>query len=143
MMKHLSSIVGMLTCTGLAQAADPVNLKGSSGVPGLAEVVTWSLSLMGVLGLFFVCVWLLRKSGQLSTSGKPSLNVAAGLSLGMREKIVLLNVGEKQLLLGVTPGRIDKLLELEGEQRLMPDLSRPKSDFSAKLVQAMQGKSGA
>lgn len=141
MMKRFSAAIAMLTCTGLARAADPVILKGSGRAPGLADVVTWSLSLVCVLGLFFACVWLLRKSGQLSTAGKPALNVAAGLSLGMREKVVLLNVGEKQLLLGVTPGRIDKLLELDGEQRLLQDSGQPKSEFAAKLLQAMQGKS--
>ena len=37
------------------------------------------------------------------------LKVVAGLPLGTRERIIVLQVGEEQLLLGLSPGRIEKL----------------------------------
>ena len=60
----------------------------------------------------------------------------------MREKVVLIKVGNKQLLLGVTPSRIDKLLELEGEDKLFQEQKHNDgSEFAQKLLQAMKGKS--
>ena len=63
--------------------------------------------------------------------------------MGMREKVVLIKVGNKQLLLGVTPGRIDKLMELEGDERLFQEpAAHDGSEFARKLLQAMRGKTG-
>ncbi|MBD9354578.1 flagellar biosynthetic protein FliO [Methylomonas albis] len=106
------------------------------------DVAQWVLALLLVLALFFLSVWLLRKSGSLAFVGKSQLAVLAGLSLGMREKLVLVKVGEKQLLLGVSGGRIDKLLELEGDQRLFMNsaASQETNVFAKKLLQVMQGK---
>lgn len=69
------------------------------------------------------------------------MKVISALSLGMREKLILVQVGEKQLLLGVTPGRIDNLLVLEGEQQLFQQQSDKQSDgeFSKKLKQLIAG----
>ncbi|MEI8574656.1 flagellar biosynthetic protein FliO [Methylomonas sp. LW13] len=106
------------------------------------DVAQWLLALLLVLALFFLSVWLLRKTGSLAFVGKSQLAVLAGLSLGMREKLVLVKVGEKQLLLGVSGGRIDKLLELEGDQRLFMNSAdgQETSVFAKKLLQVMQGK---
>ena len=107
-----------------------------------ADVLQWILALLLVLAIFGAFVWLLRKSGSLALINKGPLAIVAGLSLGMREKLVLVKVGEKQLLLGVTAGRIDKLLELEGEQRLFQNQAQQNEAglFAKKLMQVMQGK---
>lgn len=106
------------------------------------DIMQWLLALLAVLAVFLVLVWLLRKSGSLSLLNKGQLAIVAGLSLGMREKLVLVRVGDKQVLLGVTAGRIDKLLELEGEQRLFqtPAEKDDAGSFAQKLMQIMQSK---
>ncbi|WP_446808798.1 flagellar biosynthetic protein FliO [Methylomonas sp. 2BW1-5-20] len=116
--------------------------RQTAKVVSSGDVAQWLLALLLVLAVFFLSVWLLRKSGSLAFVSKGQLTILAGLSLGMREKLVLVKVGEKQLLLGVSSGRIDKLLELEGDQRLFmngPD-SQESSAFAKKLLQVMQGK---
>ncbi len=110
-----------------------------------ADVLQWMSALLLVLAVFGAVVWLLRKSGGLALINNRQLAIVAGLSLGMREKLVLVKVGEKQLLLGVTAGRIDKLLELEGEQRLFQNqVGQVEAGlFAKKLMQVMQGKDDA
>lgn len=103
-----------------------------------ADILQWILALLFVLALFAIFVWLLRKSGNLTLVGKNQLSIVTGLSIGVREKLVLVKVGEKQLLLGVTPGRIDKLLELEGESRLFQD--QPPIDNTAAFAKTLQQK---
>lgn len=113
----------------------------SSAIVSSADILQWLLALSLVLAIFGGLVWLLRKSGAgLSFSAKSQLAIVGGLSLGMRERLVLVRVGEKQLLLGVTPGRIDKLLELDGEQRLFQsrELDGDSASFAHKLQQLMR-----
>jgi|688.fasta_scaffold175403_3 flagellar protein FliO/FliZ len=129
----------MLTFSGYA---DEVGIaKQTAKTLSYIDVLQWILALLLVLALFALFAWLLRKSGNLTLIGKNQLSVVTGLSLGVREKLVLVNVGEKQLLLGVTPGKIDKLLELEGESRIFQD-QNPKDNtasFSKALQQILQG----
>jgi len=115
-------------------------------VLSLATVGQWLVSLLLVLVMFAGFVWLLRRSGNLARSEKGQLSVIAGLSIGMRERLVLVRVGDKQLLLGVTPGRIDKLLELDGDARLFvsdPIVGSDGETFADKLQRLIQAKNHA
>lgn len=116
--------------------------KQSAKVISYADVLQWVFALIIVLAIFAILMWLLRKSGNLSFVNKKQLAIVSGLSLGMREKLVLVKVGEKQLLLGVTPGRVDKLLELEGDSRLFQNQTDAADNglFAKKLQQVLQGK---
>ncbi|MGZ4959783.1 MAG: flagellar biosynthetic protein FliO [Methylomonas sp.] len=119
-----------------------VSSRQSGKIISSDDVMQWTLALLLVLAIFFLAAWLLKKSGGLALLGNRQLAIVAGLSLGMREKLVLVKVGEKQLLLGVTAGRIDKLLELEGEHRLFQNQAEQVESglFAKKLMQVMQGK---
>lgn len=132
-----------LSVASPAWADDAVALpRQTASVVSSSDVLQWLVALLLVLGVFLLSVWLLRKSGSLGFAGKGQLAILAGLPLGMREKLVLVKVGEKQLLLGVSSGRIDKLLELDGDQRLFlsGDQAEESAEFAKKLLQAMQGR---
>ncbi len=105
------------------------------------HVLNWSIGLAIVLGLFFACVWFMKKMGTLPVNAKDNMKVVGGLSLGMREKLVLVQVGEKQLLLGITPGKIEKLMVLGDEENLyrQNNSTGAENDFSKKLKQIMSG----
>lgn len=126
-------------------AEDVIQHSQSASFVSYADVLQWGAALIVVLTMFTGFVWLLRKTGGFSLAGKGQLAVITGLSLGMREKLVLVKVGEKQLLLGVTPGRVDKLLELDGEARLFQNQegNAGLETFASKLQQVMQGKTNA
>lgn len=71
-------------------------------------------ALVFVLAIFFVVIWMLKRfqPGSLgSTAG--GLRVISSLPLGARERLLLVQVGEQQLLLGVTPTGIHLLHTLE------------------------------
>lgn len=138
-------LIGLTLSAGAAGADDAASLTRTGGrVVSPADVGQWLLALLVVLAVFFLAVWLLRKTGGFGIAAKGPLAVVAGLPLGAREKLVLVRVGEKQLLLGVSSGRIDKLLELEGDQRLFlggADTAET-SPFAKKLLEALQGRVG-
>lgn len=68
-----------------------------------------------VIGLFVVLIcilalaWLARRFNRLQSTPDGSLRLLGGLSMGARERVVLVQVGTQQLLLGVAPGRINTL----------------------------------
>jgi flagellar protein FliO/FliZ len=107
------------------------------------DMLPWSMGLLVVLGIFFLCIWGLRKLTGVATSGPEKMRVVGGLSLGMREKVILLQVGKKQLILGVTPGRIDTLHVLEGDDCLnnneSPAIGKD-NKFSEIIMQVMKGR---
>jgi flagellar protein FliO/FliZ len=108
------------------------------------DILNWSIGLVIVLGLFFLLAWLMKKLSGGTVAGSGKMQILGGLSLGMREKIVLLKVGDQQLVLGVSPGRIEKLHVLQGEDCLVPEpttrLTETGSNFASKLADIMQGK---
>lgn len=72
-----------------------------------------------VVGLVIVllCIvalaWVAKRFNRLQSTPDGSLRVLGGMSMGARERIVLVQVGEQQLLLGVASGRINTLHVLD------------------------------
>ncbi len=62
-----------------------------------------------VVAAIFFFAWLLKRLKLTQHSQHGLLKVVAGLPLGTRDRIIVLQVGEEQLLLGLSPGRIEKL----------------------------------
>jgi flagellar protein FliO/FliZ len=107
------------------------------------DIASWGISLLVVLGVFFLCIWGVRKLNGLTVNGTQKMRMLGGLSLGMREKVILLQVGKKQLVLGVTPGRIETLLVLEGEDCLLRDeplSASGETGFTQRLMQAVNAR---
>lgn len=68
------------------------------------------LSLVIVLALMFVVVWLLKRTGRFNgRAGSYPLHVLAQMPVGTRERVLLIAVGERQMLLGVSQGHIEPL----------------------------------
>ncbi|MCX7076199.1 MAG: flagellar biosynthetic protein FliO [Methylococcales bacterium] len=104
-----------------------------------------SLALLAVLLIFMVCVWAIKMLQKQTVHENDRLRIVSGLSLGMRERLVLVQAGKKQLILGVTPSRIDMLCLLEGDDCLQKITleSSPENSFAYKLKQVMKGKNHA
>ncbi len=111
----------------------------AKGSLSFQQVASWVASLLLVLAIFLFCIWVIRKTQRWVTPSARQLRIVTGLALGMREKLVLIQVGDKQVLLGVTPGRIDKLLELKGDEQIETDISAVRLEpFAQKLAQALK-----
>ena len=107
------------------------------------DIAVWGIGLLIVLSVFFLCVWGVRKLSGLTVNGSEKMRVVGGLSLGLREKVILLQVGRKQLILGVTPGRIETLHVLEGDDCLIKEETLPataETGFTQKLLQAIKAR---
>ncbi|MEY2341097.1 flagellar biosynthetic protein FliO [Acidithiobacillus sp. IBUN Pt1247-S3] len=92
-------------------------------------------ALILVLLVFFALIWLFKRmqAGAVGVSGSP-MRVLASLPLGTRERLLLVEVGKQQLLLGATPAGITLLHTLT--EPLPMDFGSPA--FSGWLRQAME-----
>ncbi|EKP0302416.1 flagellar biosynthetic protein FliO [Aeromonas veronii] len=82
----------------------------SANVPSLSS---WLLSSLMVIGLILVLGFLLKKSKLATTMGGGQMRVIASLPVGYKEKLLVVKVGEQQLLVGVTPQQVNFLYRLE------------------------------
>lgn len=108
----------LLSCT--PSWADPQSgaKAVATAVPAADPLSTGSMlqmfaGLALVLGLVFLLAWAMRRFGRLSVVGNRSLRVVGALSMGTRERVVLIQAGETQLLVGVAPGRVQTLHVLD------------------------------
>jgi flagellar protein FliO/FliZ len=81
----------------------------------MAMTSLWQLTLgmLLVLGLILGIAWVLKRSGRFQVTAGGGLRILGGLSMGTRERVVLLQVGDTQLLVGVAPGRVQTLHVLD------------------------------
>ena len=70
------------------------------------------LSLLMVLALIFISAIILKRFN-LTQQNSSQLKVVASLSLGTKERVVVVQIGEQQLVLGVCPQQISLLNSLE------------------------------
>ena len=116
-------------------------------VPPLAPAVDmaqWLVGLTAVLAMIFLCAWLLRRLGSFSRLEPGRFRVLAAVSLGTRERAVLLQVGGKQLVLGVAPGRVETLCVLEGADLVPVETAAPPPEamppFARRLAELLGRK---
>ncbi|ARG97968.1 flagellar biosynthetic protein FliO [Legionella micdadei] len=105
-----------------------------------------SSELMRVLGGLLIVVavivllsWILRRLNGAKFANASGFKIIACMNLGAREKIMLVQVGSRILLLGVTSGSINTLHDF-GEELPPSFSSEPKPSFSEFLKTAL-GKS--
>ena len=89
--------------------AAPAQFAGGSTGFGMLRVC---LALALVLASVYAVAWLMRRLRGASGASAPGMVIVSQISLGARERAVLLRVGERQLLLGVAAGSVRLLHEL-------------------------------
>ncbi len=113
------------TTAGKALFAAPQTAASlpDSSVGGIGQVM---LSLLLVLAAIFVAAWLVRRLRGAGGVRASRLQVVAQVSLGQRERAVVLQVGDQQLLLGVTGGQVNLLQVLPEGALDGPPTSAPR-----------------
>lgn len=95
------------------QAAAAVPTQTAQSLSPLGSLLETVLGLGLVLALIFALAWLVRRFGQGNFSSQRRLKVVGGTLLGGRERVVIVELGERWLVLGVTPQHVNLLTELE------------------------------
>ena len=93
--------------TGSATAAERgQQLSDPLLTSGLTQVVS---GLLLVIMVILVITWVIKRVPGLQTVGQGSIRIVDALHVSTRERILLVQVGEQQMLLGVTAQNINTL----------------------------------
>lgn len=109
----------MALAAGALAAVPSAAADAAAGpVLGVAQMV---LGLVFVLGLIVLASWLLRRFGAGTASSGSLIRVVTAASVGPRERVVLVEIGDAWLVLGVAPGRVSTLHQLPRQELARPD----------------------
>ena len=78
--------------TGMAQPASPLSV---------GSLTQLTLSLIAIVALILVISWALKRLKMAGPRGSGNISIVDELSVGPRDRIVLVRVGESQVLVGV------------------------------------------
>lgn len=99
-----SRLASAETATTVAEPAPGVGLA-----PGLLQA---TLGLAAVLALIWGAAWLIRRVAPMTGHQHSAIKVIATQSVGQRERVVLVEIGDQWLVLGVAPGQVSALQAL-------------------------------
>ncbi len=98
------------------------------------------LGLLLVIGLIFLLAWVVRRIQQnIPVSGsQQAISLLASQTLGPRDRLLLVQVGKEQILLGLTPGTIVPLHVLQEPNEVSKPEGHLGSAFAQRLAKALK-----
>ena len=84
------------------------NVGAGAAVPslGVGAVLQTIFGLLVVIGLVFACAWLARRFGLQPGSRGGLVKTIGGASLGGKERVAVVEIGDTWLVLGAAPGNV-------------------------------------
>ena len=142
-MKRLRLLVSsvVLTTVFFSKAAHAADQSGGGMTGELFKVL---LGLIAVLAMMAASAWLLKRFGVTKAAGAGTIKIVGGISVGNRERVLVVEVADQWIVVGVAPGRVNALATMsrQGQEQAGPvvstlDAAPAASNFSAWLKQKM------
>jgi len=124
-------------------AAEPVATATAAAPPAVSSGVAGQLTqlvlgLLLVLGLIFFLAWLLRRVQQAGPAGKGQvIELIGSRALGPRDRLMLVQVGNEQILLGLSPGTITALHVLKEPVQVPSGTEKATPEFAQRLMELL------
>lgn len=98
------------------------------------------LALALVIAIMLFLAWLLKRVGPISSANKLPVQVIGGISIGNRERVMVIEVADQWLVLGVTAQQINTLATLPKQELPVSEsgtsqLTTPFSDWLKKTIE--------
>jgi flagellar protein FliO/FliZ len=108
----------------------------NSGVAGQLTQLVFGLLL--VLGVIFFLAWLLRRVQQAGPAGKGQvIELIGSRALSPRDRLLLVQVGNEQILLGLSPGTITALHVLKEPVDVPATSEKATPEFAQHLLKIL------
>ena len=136
----------LLSAASALQGADPAAPAAAATIAAAPDFAAglgqMAFGLAVVIALLFACLWAIKRLSAPRGSAAGAIKVLGAVAVGPRERVVLVELGDKVLVLGVAPGQV-RTLHVMGAEELPTSASSagPASgmkDFPAWLRQAME-----
>ena len=117
--------------TSLALAADPPRpafTPPPSSAVSSGSVLQVIFSLLFVLAAIVLVAWILKRINLPQNAAGSALKVISGVAVGQRERIVLVEVNDTWLVVGVAPGQVTALHTMPKNILPATENSAPEAD---------------
>jgi flagellar protein FliO/FliZ len=131
------------TTTAPAQPAPqmfPGPAQAAPSAPAAGSLLQTIVSLLFVLALLVGLAWAMKRFGPRAMGGAANMRVIGALSLGGRERIMVVEVADQWIVVGAAPGRVNVLTTMprqEGVEAPAPMASGLPSGFADWLKQTI------
>ncbi|CAM4131732.1 flagellar biosynthetic protein FliO [Vreelandella rituensis] len=115
--------------------------SGSDALLGMATLGKTAAALALVIAIILACTALLRRWNTQRFHHGAHIKIVGTSAVGNRERVVVVQVEDTWLVLGVGSGRITKLHELPVPERQDESHSSSQSGFSQRLAQSIKSYS--
>jgi flagellar protein FliO/FliZ len=133
-MYRFLGVFGLISCAAIAEEAVQVAPVASTSLS--SQLVQLLLGLLLVIGIIFLLAWLMRRVQQIVPRGGQVIRIVATQALGPRDRLVLVQVGSEQILLGLSPGSITSL-HVMNEPVHLADAEPASTEFAQRLMELL------
>lgn len=91
------------------------SMTSASTTGGVAKMV---LGLLVVLGVMALATWAIKRMMPGASGQQSVIRIVGGASVGTRERVVVLEVAGRWLVVGVAPGQVNAIANLEIDHNL-------------------------
>ena len=120
---------------GAAVGATVTAATGGGSMAG--QLTQLLLGLVVVLAVIFAMAWVVRRVQQVAPRGGQVIDIVSARALGPRDRLVLVQVGDEQILLGVSPGRITSLHVMKEPVRGPARSEQATPEFAQRLMELL------
>jgi flagellar protein FliO/FliZ len=131
MLIRLFAFLSATYWSSLAFAADPVRpvpIPPPANAVSSGSIFQVIVSLLVVLGAIVLVAWILKRINLPQNAAGSALKVISGVAVGQRERIVLVEVNDTWLVVGVAPGQVTALHTMPKNVLLATESSVPDTD---------------
>lgn len=100
--------------------------------------------LVVVLGLLMGIAWWIKRFGPVPGASTSTARVVGGVSVGTRERVMVVEVGDQWIVIGVAPGSVNALSTMPRQELLAhePGPVQSGASFAHWLKQTMDKRNG-
>lgn len=132
-MKRLTATILILTALPAVGAESAGST--ATGASGLQVI----LGFAAVLALMAGAAWALKRFGVTRAINDSPVKIIGGISVGGRERVLVVEAGDQWIVLGVAPGRVNALTTMPRQETHERSRSAPEARyFSAWLKRSIE-----
>jgi flagellar protein FliO/FliZ len=139
-LKTVSSLLLWLVVSTNA-VAQPAATSATTTAGNFFQVL---LGLIVVLLLMAAAAWSLKKFGVSKLAGNATVKIVGGVSVGNRERVMVIEVADQWIVVGVAPGQVNALSTMPRQENVASTIVTPVAkNFSAWLKQTIDKRNSS
>ncbi|WP_337367507.1 flagellar biosynthetic protein FliO [Noviherbaspirillum denitrificans] len=130
----------LLTAVPALAAEQAATAAPATSTGSMLQVV---LGLAVVLALMAGAAWVLKRMGMAGAGGSSVAKVVGGVSVGNRERVMVVEVADQWIVVGVAPGRVTALSTMPRQEIQAASVGGDDTkNFAAWLKQTIDKRNG-